>query len=523
MKPIFQSIRIFRSFGKTFLISACLCFSFRAFTLAEDRLHYGINMDSDEKGFQTLYSSTNLIASVIQENRIEYFRFPGGTPERTYFWDNPSLMPQAYALYANFMKKRTFEGDEITNELQSRHLERSERLAKGDGSKTDQKGFENFIAFSKANKTIPVIQQNVFASHDDKEAFGVVNEDGSINEAKWPAIIANIKQEVQFAHSLYDKDNDNPIIYWEIGNEETHIYSAKTYGTIAARFATATKELYPNDKVIIQFSNPNNKKVPENWSRDVLNILNQEHASQYINYIAPHYYSAFRDVVSTNDKEIAKRIKKVGIYDDSKLYQTLLTKYPAIQIFYTEFAVFQKSLAVAGKSKDDSPHPNYNTQLHGLLMIAYLMQFNAGERMEGILHMSFAQCFNEENYKPLDQGIKPFGLYKEIPPETKVTQIFFNQNPVKARVFENKDNYCYTVSDLPDGVMLNFLNFSSAPINVSIKTLAGSVATGEISSSVYTFDNLNSKKWDATPHSLENVHDSVSLAKNSYTIIKFKK
>src|SRR5690242_2574847 len=79
-----------------------LCLSAKIFS--QTQMSFGLNSNYYDSSFTALINSGKNFSGFAKNYYIKYLRYPGGLESRTYFWDKPSLAPQARLLYANVLK-----------------------------------------------------------------------------------------------------------------------------------------------------------------------------------------------------------------------------------------------------------------------------------------------------------------------------------------------------------------------------------------------------------------------------------
>ena len=485
---------------------------------AQEVVKFGLNCIYDDLSFNQLLSPQNSkIVDFAQNYNIRFLRFPGGTVSRSYFWDRQDLIPKALQLYSDFLSTNIKSNTDVTknNKKVDYYNNKADVINKallGDSLYSD------FLRFCKKNVITPIIVMNSWYYHDDNTVYKILNNDNSgIDNNKWDAILGNIKKQVQFTHKFVSQ------VYWEIGNEDEHVYPATSYSNIAAKFATVIKSLYPNDKVILEYANPESKKVANNWNNDMISCLVKSKSIQLIDFVAPHYYRAFEDVVQTQT-DMQNRIQKVDIYSKWQTLQSPINDYPNIHLFYTEYGVLRKIV-----------HPNYNTQIHGLLMLYYLMNFNATPNIYGVIQHSFTTknsgiLFDEGTFKNLNYGFSPNdaapnNFFKYAPPQAKAVKLFYTYNTVKAQSLSVNSEYAYTITNTSDKVLINVLNFADHAVTLKISDMVNYISGAKLNVIKYQFDDLNSHQWNYAANTSQSAvtAGSVQLNKSSYNVITIQK
>ena len=473
-------------------------------------MEFGLNSTYVDSTLDDLIESPKPFINFAKQNYIDYLRYPGGLESRTFFWDKPLLIPQARRLYAATLKTKYSDKES--------KAEHNERLANNQIVKDSS--YRDFLRFCKRSSIKPVIVLGIWFYHDDKNVYAMQSETGGLNNPNWSVIEKNIKEQAAYSHKTY-----SDVIHWEIGNEDQHIFSAKDYAEIAYHYASAIKSLYPSDKILVNFTlNPESKKVEDNWNEDMFNYLSSKNAVSLIDYIAPHYYKAFKDEesndnLSSSSGDLQKRFTKVNIYNTVTGFDNFFQKYPNVHMFITEFGLFKKS-----------SNPNYNSQLEGLLMLYYLMQFNATPRLDAIIRHGFTQTssafyFNDKTFKKLNYSFDPAddpsdNIFKYIPPIAKSTKLFFDNNPVKANKAVTTSNYGYTITSYAGTTIINILNFTANPVNISTGDLEVNLTGKKASFKSYQFNDLHSKQWNYEKTTVK-ISSAIQVAPFSYSVITF--
>ncbi len=476
-------------------------------------MSFGLNSKYYDSSLTALINSGKNFSGFAKNYYIRFLRYPGGLESRTYFWDKPSLTPQARLLYANVLRVKS--PDKLNK---AKH---NEQLSENGSAVVSVAQYGNFLNFCKKNDVTPIIVLNTWYYHDENKVYAICSDD-KLDDPKWDQILDNIKKQIEYTHTVY-----NATVYWEIGNEDNHIYSAEIYSQIVNRYASVIKASFPNDKVLINFSNPTGKKIEANWNENVINALASSKAIKYIDFIAPHYYRGFKTDENyksmVNSDDIAARFKKLNIFEETQRFDQTLHEYPNIHIFFTEFGLFPKVT-----------NPNYNSQLEGLLMLYYLMEFNASKRVDGIIRHGFTQTssgfyFDNNTFKQLKYNFNPeddktYNIFKYIPPKAKVVKIFFDNNPIKATKFVETNSYSYTVSTFSNSsaCIINLINFGGTPVNFDIKDILNNMAGEKLTLTTYRFADLNNKQWSNNKTSLE-FTSTVQLPSYSYSVINTAK
>ncbi len=485
---------------------------------AQDAIKFGLNAVYFDSTLNKLLSSKNeKIVDFPGNYHVQYLRFPGGLLARNYFWDRQDLIPQSFQLYSDFLSKNIKENTDL-----------KKNNAKVDyySNRADEAGmpllgndlYASFLKFCKKESIMPIIQLNCWYYHDGDKVYKIPNADfTNVEKDKWPAILDNIKKQVEFTHKYLSQ------VYWEIGNEDQHVFSPNLYASIAAKYAAIIKSIYPNDKVIVTYSNVESKKVDEDWNVDMISCLAKANSINFIDFVAPHFYRVFEEEVHSQ-LDLQKRIQKVDVYAKWRDMQKAIENYPNIKVFYTEFGIFKKV-----------GHPNYNTQMQGLLMFYYLMNFNATPNLYGVILHSFtsrntATFYDENSFNSLKYGFNPSdeqpnNFFKYIPPQAKAIKLFYTYNTSKAQSLVLNSEYAYTVTSGNGKIVINILNYSDHAVNIKLNEIVGGSTSVSGNLIKYQFDDLDSHQWNYNTNTSQSVVNSkpVELQKRSYNVITLNK
>lgn len=482
--------------------------------IAQNSINFGLNTSYYDSAMLSIVHSPKVFRTFAEQNHIEFLRYPAGTESRTYFWDRPDLIPQARKMYANFLNTTKLATDK------SSKAKHNERMAESKEAQVDNSAYGDFLKFCQRSNITPIIVLSIWFYHDNDQVHVIKAKNGSMANADWNTILQNIQKQVQFSHTVYDGT-----IYWEIGNEDNHIFSAEDYAEFVTKYSTVIKKVNSSDKILITISNPTSKKIEDNWNENVLSYLAANKAISNVNYVAPHYYKAFSggegDEQLNTPAQIQARFKQVTIYSLSKNFSDLLSNYPDIHIFYTEFGLFKKA-----------SNPNYNTQLEALLTLYYLMQFNASPRVDGAIRHGFTQLgsglyYNANTFKSLKYNFAPTDaqtneFFSYISPKGKTIKIFFDNNPAKASKLATMNGYAYTIGNTSNGTIINLINFTPQSIPVNLGNIAGAIAGKKITATSYKFSDLQSKQWNVDK-TVSTISSSISLLPYSYAVIQIAK
>lgn len=485
---------------------------------AQEATKFGLNCIYDDSSFNLMLAPKNSkIVDITKNYHIQFLRFPGGTVSRSYFWDRQDLIPKALQLYSDFLS---------TNIKANTDLDKNSKKVEYYNNKSDDIGeamlgdslYSDFLKFCKKDAIIPIIVLNSWYYHDKNTVYKILNEDRStIDKNKWDPILTNLKKQAIFTHKYVNQ------VYWEIGNEDPHVYPANSYANIASKFAAVLKSLYPNDKIIIQYANPESKKVDNEWNNDMVACLEKSKSIQFIDFVAPHYYRGFEDEINSQP-DLQKRIQKVDIFSKWQNLQSPLSNYPNIKLFYTEFGIFKKIV-----------HPNYNTQMHTLFMLYYLMNFNATPNVYGVIQHSFTAkttgiFFDENNFRNLNYGfiptdVSPNSFFRYIPPQAKAIKLFYTYNSIKAQSLTVNAEYAFTITNDGDKKLINILNFSDHAVSINLSTIVNYSAGSKLNVVKYAFEDLNSHQWNY-PTNLSPVaatSGTIQVSRSSYNVITIQK
>lgn len=470
----------------------------------QNKLLFGLNPRYDDSSLIQIVYSPIPIGQFLKNYDITYLRFPGGLYARTFFWDKTELISKSLNLYSSLLAGK---GEEKAQ----RKSKYNKNLAEKSNVKADY--YVKYLEFCKKNEITPIIQLNTFYYHDDQgNVFPIWNKAANtIESQKWDAVLTNIKQQVTLTHKYFSN------VIWEIGNEDHHIYPSQIYAQITGQFSAAIKGLFKNDKVIMQFANAKTE-INEDWNGNLISYLEKNGYIQNIDYVAPHYYHNY-DKVTNNQAVIDDMVGKLDIYTRSKAFLTTLQNHPNIKVFYTEFGIFRKA-----------EHPNFNSQIHALILLSYLMQFNASPKVDDIIMHGFTQPGTSTFYTDLSLKRLKYSVtntseptytgIKYIPPQAKAIKVFFDNNTLKASEIGVKKNIrlIYTYSQTQNGVIINLLNYSSQDIQVNLNDLFNKFGgNSNFKVTTYKFSDINNKQWNADDNTIVTTQKSNSIKISGYS------
>lgn len=444
---------------------------------AQNKFYFGANTIFTDSTLNKLIENNIPVQFMKEQYNIDFLRYPGGIPAR-FFFRNIKLSKKAMQLYIS--RLGTINGKE-RNWVS--------RLSKS--LIIPDSFYVKFIKYCKENTIEPIIQLNTFSYRYQDNVYPVSQlsyESLSPNDRpnKWDEIRKDISNQLYLTHTYLDT------VYWEIGNEDYHIYDPEVFGKIVSFYSKIIKDNYPHDKIILP-TTPLDLTTSDNaWIIKLFNYLVKVKSLQRIDFLGPHYYKDL-DKVVLSENDIENRFKRVSI---SKLIgdynKYLIQNYSnkKIKIFFTEFSVFRNIGDV-----------NVNTQLHALLLCEYMMQFYSSEKVFGVIHHGFVQksialFFEKGTYSSLNYGIIPNNRradFPYIPPQTEMLNVFFENIKNRNYNLVQKNNLTMLVSQGSDGQII-ILNYGELDMNLRINDIVSQQISNASIKSFY-FDNLNDHIW----------------------------
>lgn len=475
---------------------------------AQQKLFFGLNADIDDPIYQRiLVKSDPAFKELFAEYGIKFIRFPGGIPTRYFFWDRPDLSPKALDLLSLYLKKRgNRRGDQYEK--------------KSDRYDLPKDIYSSFLNFCKKADIIPVIQLNTSYYVSDNEVFPFENfinnyPNGTIKKDRWNKIENYIEAQLKYTHTFYDT------VYWEFGNEDGSLYEAETYGKIVKNLTSLVKKLYPQDIIIVQLAPIERRNGAEiNWNDPLIDYLNKNEVLNNIDYFAPHFYDEANKTLD-NQKEISDKINSNNVLDFEKSRSSSFPENYSPKFFITEFAPFLKSY----NNKD------FNTQLHALMMLNYLMKFSGAPKVTGLALHGFTGRSNGVFFdtsltnvygKYYQSTVWGHKLFYYIPPQAKAIKLFFNSTGQTIKKYIESDQLLFLYSLNHNENILQILNFSDKEQKINLSDYFPLIDKKEILGNVYIFDDLNSHSWELSPQNLS-IDDSslrTTLPSHSFAVIR---
>lgn len=489
----------------TVLITCIIFLSSSTFLSAQSELMFGVNAEILDKHLINVFNDSSKNYKEFFENfGIKYIRYPGGIPVRYYFWDNADKIPDALILLGNYLGKR--------GSKQGQNYE-----SKADRFKLDSDNYMIFLNFCNRSGLIPVIQINtLFYIHNNQvyqiEEFLRDRTGAQLQPDRWDKIKAYINNQMDFTHSLIDN------VIWEIGNEDAFIYKPDKYGIICVNMVEIIKSKYPNDKVIVEMTNAlSGKLLRDRWNTDFINYLNEHNVLSKIDYFAPHFYDQSGKELTTQE-EINDRVKSGNV---DEFADEIISHFPENfepKLFYTEYAAFLTAF----------DNKNFNTQLHALMMLNYLMRFEANRNIVGVINQGFSNekngmflpAYSISKLEYAKQKLPKDETFAYISPQAEAVRLFYNTKKKKLSGFFENDNILALLTSDENGYILQILNFSNSSSTINLKEIFPEI-TNFNNISHYKFQNLDSHYWnpDETAVHQELIDLTITINPQSFVVV----
>lgn len=478
-------------------------------TKGQQKLFFGLNADIDDPIYQRIIVQSNSeFKELFAEYGIKFIRFPGGIPTRYFFWDNQELSSEALDLLSSYLKKRGNRRGDIYEKKAGRY-------------KLPKDIYKSFLSFCKKTDIIPVIQLNTSYYISDNKVYPFENfiknyPNGIIKDDRWDKIEKYIEAQLKFTHTYFDT------VYWEFGNEDGSLYEAEIYGKIVTKLTSIVRKLYPSDIIIVQLAPIERRNGEEiDWNDPLIEYLNKNNVLSQIDYFAPHLYDEANKTLDTQ-KEITDKITSKNVINFEKTRQSSFPKNYVPKFFVTEFAPFLKSYNNA----------DFNTQLHALMMLNYLMKFSGAVNITGVALHGFTGRSNaiffdtsltniySKYYKSSAGGNK---LFYYISPQAKAIKLFFSTTGNFIKQYTETDHLLILVSKNDDEEFIQILNFSDKIQKSDLSKYISGIGKNEITAKTYVFNDLNEHSWELLPENiLIESNSNAPLPAHSFTIIRFK-
>lgn len=472
----------------------------------------GINQpfSTSDGSFQKILanpSSYPSYAALFAKYHIKTIRYPGGTVQRYYFWND---------------KGQTINGKNLSSAA-------AQMLVDHSGNKKDVNqeynvgNYEQFLHFTVAAGLQPIIGLNDVFYQDGSNIYPVTTLRGKggdlgLQANRWPAIESYIEAQLKFTHSIIPGS-----VTWEIGNESHSIMDAEHYGEVVVNYSAWIKKLYPNDKIIVSyskgpFSAKNNKdgSYTAQWNNDLVAYLEKNNALSRVTYFTLHYYYGSDNSFATQS-ELDAQVK--DNYFTQGLMRDMKAPFPSS---YTP-----KFSATEFSPLSTTAQPEYNTQMHALLMLDDLMKLHSDS---SIVSVSRHTGINSKNgsfftndmisQAPLSSyasGSSDSALFPYIPPETTAMEIFSDatgDTPVVP--LQITDTYELLVTQTGTKKFIQILNYETSAQVIDIHTYGNGVYT------TYTFPDLTAHLWNATTNKTSGTtaNGSITVPAHSFTTIE---
>ncbi len=449
-------------------------------TVAQTKPQFGLNVNFQDNIFQKITSDTlNNYSEFFKAYNIKYLRYPGGSAVRYYFWNNLPLSAQARNLIAEYKpNKEVKDHDEI--EIRASDFKKNPDL------------YANFLTFCKKNNITPILQLNTTLYTENNiiyqiEAFKRNQKVATLDKNRWKII-----QKILIEQILYTKKYIDNIV-WEIGNEDYAFYDATVYGLIVERMINILKDKDPNSKIIVElgnshFGHDNRKK----WNKELIIYLDEKNILSKIDYFAPHFYNKPSEELNTYTDIINKFHSTNALNYENEMNSFFPDNYKP-KYFYTETAIFSKSYN----------NINYNTQLHAIGMLFYLMQFAMSNNLYGIIHHGFTQkpsalFFDKsilKDYPYMSKNKNSKELFAYIPPQAEVIKLYYQNVIGNLIVKKYNDKYLLLLWSDNKNYKLQVLNYSNTDITIDLNKIINCKKMQFNKIISYGFDQLNSHYW----------------------------
>lgn len=498
-----------------FLLTAC-------FLNAQKKLQFGVNSNFDNPVFLKMVYSNEDYKSFFKDFNIDYIRFPGGSPVRFFIYNSSDLSQQA------------------KNQLFKTYMERGKKTLADKSPNTDFANFtfpadyyDKFLKFCVANNVKPMIQLNTFfyvsggqikrvatLRSEQKGQMGKAGNDISSidNVALRQYILSQLKQ----THTVLSN------VLWEIGNEEDFFYTPETEAKIVSIYLDVIKTNYPQDKVIVSFSNSmktekgeKNQQTRITYNQTFVSELQKYNLLNKIDYFAPHFYYDV-DSLDRSDENIQRRIRDIDFAGSDNHFSSFFPKTYTPHFFYTEYSIYQGNPAV---------NPNFNSNLHALFMFYFLMNFYASPHLSGVVYHSFLGrgpfMFMQSDAQDFNNNIvnksSSYADIAVIPIQSQIEKVFYQnvgdvpvslvtQGDLKILTTQSNGKYSYFI-----------INLSPRNVTISKDKIFTAAPTTTWSYINYDFQDLMSKTNVLNSKASQAKYSDVSsLVINKYSILVIK-
>ena len=374
------------------------------------------------------------------------------------------------------------------------------------------------------HSVIPIIQINSTFTHDNSgNVLQAEKFKGGIQVASidFNQFVSNSLMQVRYTHKYVKK------ILWEIGNEDYYMYDPKQYINILNGICENILSEFPDDKIIVNIPNiyfgDRNKR---RWFDNFIRILQNQNAFVDFNYLDPHFYDKPYDDNSL--EEIMDKIRSPRVMEFLETMKNV-TNNKQFKYFITEFSLFLNSY-----------NKYYNTQIHALGMLSYLIQFNSSASIIGIIHHGFTQkgsalFFDKSivnDFKYLDTLKNNQELFSYYPPQATALKLFFDYIHNKFVDYLNIDGiHIGVIENNKNKLSLCVLNTNSvdysnliSDLNSNLSQKINSYKTVNITS--FLFNDLNSHFWSPYENKITKSflpNENLKIYKYSFNIIEITK
>lgn len=481
---------------------------------------FGINQPFDESNTKYIIKDIlnyPLYKNVFSKYKVSDFRYPGGTTNHYYFWDDEcklhngktysTMALQTYAVVRN--EQRGFERIDPTRTMSCQ-----------------KDSYKNFLNFTIATGVHPVIGLNGMFYHDGDAVYQtqlLAGQNFALQPDRWAKIEASIKGQLDYTHSILKGP-----IQWEIDNENYDTMSAEGYGEVVEHYVNLTKKYYPTDEVLVVFSR-GNYQYPDDeraslgaeWNKALIASLIKTNVLQKIDYFVIHYYyNSEADIINQTGKpSINGNIQQPFFFDMMKDVKSYFPSWYTPKFYFTEFS---PSLTNANK--------NFNTQTHALLMWDALMKFHSDNNIVAVYRHTGTGWKNGAFTTAESVALSPFNTYVPatqkdspvfpyIPPATEATRIFFEAtgNSVVEPITLT-DNYEMLVTKKGPVTYLQILNYETSPQTIDISKYNTKNLNGVYS--MYVLPNLSDHFWDTQANKKTGiVKNTITVPGHSFTTV----
>mgnify|MGYP006935472510 CR=1 FL=1 len=498
---------------------------------ANNVFDYGINEPFTLSQVSSLISNASKFDSLktfFQTNKIKYFRYPGGTVVRYFFWDNQlsarNLADMASDRIADYYDTAYAAfGD---TKLQNKATTNRNRV-----NTYNFNNYAQFLNFCTETQITPIIVLNTFFYRDHDTIYPVNQFQDNITPSpinigfqagRFDSLKKTIQAQVVYTHSVSSGKK-----IWELGNENYNIIPSGEYASLVVMMMHWIRELYPTDEVCVSINsasedspNPNRNKNKIVFDETLIKTLTDSSLLYQTNYWVKHYYYNNQFLYSNQDS-INKVISDNYIADADTAFISqakgeLPDNYP-LKMLITEFQEIEKYDISNGANK----------QVSALMLFDYFIKFASKKNdVQAIFRHTGIGNNNGLYYDSTTAAVQFPGtfnpavtssnLWKYIVPAGYVSKIFMAINGQNFINYFFNDKYEAVLTKTADTLYFQILNYTSTANPINIKSYAGTKTY-----TTYVFNNLDAYYWDPDANKTTgSVTNTLTMPAHSFTTIK---